>query len=452
MDDFHPLHIHWKPRRDGGAPLIRDEQRALSSADFAAEVAGLALLFVQKGVGRGDVVATMLPNRIDIVVAMFAAWRIGAAFMPINPALTSAEALYQVADSGSRLILVDAAARDRLTGTTATLLPVDAPPERSAAVLPDAAVAADDTALLIYTSGTTGRPKGVMLSHGNIDAMLHSIHAALRLDGDLSLLVMPLFHVNALLVSILAPLAAGGGACILEHFDRHSFWQSVRDSGANYFSGVPAMYLLLTAERGAIAPAPRLRFAICGAAPMPAQAIGAFEARYAVPVLEGYGLTESTVGATLNPLDGPRRPGSVGRADRQAAPLGIPPCRRTGIRTRSTLRSGVRPRPDRTGHRFPDIRRRAGSHQDRFEHPQMHGCRQRLRQVDHALRPSLERQARQILAVQQHLAPCGLEQSRHGFEQRRFAAAVGPQQRDHVARLQGPHRQVPDDGVMAVGD
>ena len=149
MDDFHPLHIHWKPRRDGGAPLIRDEQRALSSADFAAEVAALALLVVQKGVGRGDVVATMLPNRIDIVVAMFAAWRIGAAFMPINPALTSAEALYQVADSGSRLILVDAAARDRLTGTTATLLPVDAPPERSAAVLPDAAVAANDTALLI---------------------------------------------------------------------------------------------------------------------------------------------------------------------------------------------------------------------------------------------------------------------------------------------------------------
>src|SRR3546814_14502072 len=74
------------------------------------------------------------------------------------------------------------------------------------------------------------------------------------------------------------------------------------------------MYLLLSAERGEIAPAPLLRFAVCGAAPMPAPAIAAFEARYAVPVLEGYGLTESTVGATLNPPDGPRRPGSVGRA------------------------------------------------------------------------------------------------------------------------------------------
>src|SRR3546814_16181015 len=81
--------------------------------------------------------------------------------------------------------------------------------------------------------------------------------------------------------------------------------------------GAPAMYLLLSAERGEIAPAPLLRFAVCGAAPMPAPAIAAFEARYAVPVLEGYGLTESTVGAPLNPLDGPRRPasgGAIGRA------------------------------------------------------------------------------------------------------------------------------------------
>src|SRR3546814_2804827 len=199
---------------------ISDWSSDVCSSDL---VAGLALLLVQKGVGRGYVVATMLPNRLDIMVAMFAAGRLGAAFMPVNPELTRAEALYQVEDSGARLVIVDAATQDRIAGTAAVLLPVDAPPERSAAVLPDGTVAADDTALLVYTSGTTGRPKGVMLSHGNVDAMLRSIHAALRLDGDLSLLVMPLFHVNALLVSILAPLSAGGGAWILERFDRRSF-------------------------------------------------------------------------------------------------------------------------------------------------------------------------------------------------------------------------------------
>src|SRR3546814_10328836 len=119
MRDFHPLHLDPAARRRHGGPLVRDERRALSPADFAAEVAGLALLLVQKGVGRGDVVATMLPNRLDIVVAMFAAWRLGAAFMPVNPELTRAEALYQVEDSGARLVIVDAATQDRIAGTAA---------------------------------------------------------------------------------------------------------------------------------------------------------------------------------------------------------------------------------------------------------------------------------------------------------------------------------------------
>ena len=318
MDDIRLRHIHWRSGHERSSRargfLLRDDRRSLTADGFAAEVAGLAFLFAHKGIGRGDVVASMLPNRLDIVVAMFAAWRLGATFMPINPGLTAGEARYQVEDADCRLILVDADSAARVTATGAVLLPVDARHETGRATLPDMSVAAGETALLIYTSGTTGKPKGVMLSHGNIDAMIGSIHEALALDGDLSLLVMPLFHVNALILSILAPLAAGGSAQIVAAFDRRSFWRTVCGSGASYFSGVPAMYLLLTAEEGEPAPAPALRFAVCGAAPMPASAIGTFEARYGVPIIEGYGLTESTVGAALNPLHGTRRPGSVGQA------------------------------------------------------------------------------------------------------------------------------------------
>src|SRR3546814_19280073 len=86
--------------------------------------------------------------------------------MPVNPELTRAEALYQVEDSGARLVIVDAATQDRIAGTAAVLLPVDAPPERSAAVQPDGAVAADDQALPCLNTGTGGRPKGVEQDHG----------------------------------------------------------------------------------------------------------------------------------------------------------------------------------------------------------------------------------------------------------------------------------------------
>lgn len=312
MLGFHPVHLNWAPQGGSrGVPLIEDDGRRLSRDEFRRAVAGLAGLLSGRGIGRGDVVAAILPNRLEIVVTMFAAWQVGAAFMPVNPALTGDEAGYQLEDSGARIVVVGEATAGIVAGAAAE--PVLAGSWAEGMPGPPASPPPAQTALLIYTSGTTGRPKGVMLSHRNIDAMVRSIHAALRIDGARSLLVMPLFHVNALLVSVLAPLAAGGTVRIMAQFDRRTFWDSVRASGAAYFSGVPAMYILLTDEPGPVLPAPKLRFAVCGAAPMPATAIGAFEARYGVPILEGYGLTESTVGATLNPLDGPRRPGSVGR-------------------------------------------------------------------------------------------------------------------------------------------
>jgi acyl-CoA synthetase (AMP-forming)/AMP-acid ligase II len=312
VPDFQPVHLAWLAAPGDDGILLEDERGALSAAAFGAEVAALAAFLAGRGIGAGDVVATMLPNRIEIVVAMFAAWRLGAALTPVNPALTAGEAGFQLRDSNAKLVIVDEAAAATLAATDAALVPAGS---RAAEPAPtSAAPAPGDTALLIYTSGTTGRPKGVMLSHRNIDAMVRSIHRALPLADSRALLVMPLFHVNALLVSVLAPLAAGGAVRVLDRFDRHGFWQSVRDSRATYFSGVPAMYLLLAGEAGPIAPAPDLRFAVCGAAPMPAEAIAAFEARYGVPILEGYGLTESTVGATLNPIALARRPGSVGRA------------------------------------------------------------------------------------------------------------------------------------------
>lgn len=300
-----------------GAPnalALRDEQRSLNNAAFANAVTALAEFLRERGIGRGDVVGAMLPNRLELVLIMFAAWRLGAAFTPVNPALTLNEAGYQLRDCSAQLVVVDAASAAILAGEPIEKVDVASLPLETQSTPARCEALDSGTALLIYTSGSTGRPKGVMLDHANIAAMIRILRKHLEfLPSDRALLVLPLFHVNALLVSLLTPLAAGGSSVILEKFDRHTFWSAVVSHEATFFSAVPAIFILLNQAPAEEKPdLSRVRFVICGAAPMPAAAISAFESRYGVPLLEGYGLTESTVGATCNPLAGPRKAGTTG--------------------------------------------------------------------------------------------------------------------------------------------
>jgi len=153
----------------------------------------------------------------------------------------------------------------------------------------------------------------VMLTHANLRAMIESLVTAVRLSaGDHSLLVLPLFHVNGLVVGTLAPLAVGGQVSVGPRFDAATFWDVVARVRPTYFSAVPTMYLMLLANPATPRDVSSLRVVFCGAAPMPRHAIGEVERRFGIPLLEGYGLSEATVASTLNPLDGPRKPGTVG--------------------------------------------------------------------------------------------------------------------------------------------
>jgi acyl-CoA synthetase (AMP-forming)/AMP-acid ligase II len=121
-----------------------------------------------------------------------------------------------------------------------------------------------------------------------------------------------LFHVNAIMVNVVA-LAVGGSTYIAERFDLDGFWGLVEQHRPTFFSAVPAIYYFLTLLPEDVEPdVSSLRFAICGAAPMPAEAITAFEGRYGIPIIEGYGLSETTVALTFNTIED-RRPGTVGR-------------------------------------------------------------------------------------------------------------------------------------------
>jgi long-chain acyl-CoA synthetase len=284
---------------------IADDTVTLSNAQFHARVDAAASVLHRAGVRPDDVVAVVLPNRVDLVVVLFAAWRLGAAVTPVNPGLTDDDIRYQVEDSGA-VVVIGESDRPAVTLDVAALAQ-DAGPVAAAA-------SSDGLALIIYTSGTTGKPKGVLLGHENLAAMCSMIIESISLnETDHSLLILPLFHVNGIVVSVLSPLLAGGRTTIAGKFSASGFFDTVEGVRPTYFSAVPAIYAMLVAQPDGPRPdSSSLRVAICGAAPMPAELIARFEQRFGVPIVEGYGLSEGTCASTLNPIAGQRKPGTVG--------------------------------------------------------------------------------------------------------------------------------------------
>ncbi|TQC43027.1 AMP-dependent synthetase [Rhodococcus sp. WS4] len=298
---------------DPHGPAVSDATGSLTNAQLLGRVRAAARHLQDLGIGPGQVVALKLTNRSEFVVLLFAAWRLSATITPVNPTLTEIEVARQLSDSAARLLVVEYSATP--VGDIATLAvgelfqeatESDPTPHADAAAL----------ALLIYTSGTTGVPKGVMLDHANIDSMAQMGLEALQLGpADRCLLILPLFHVNGIVVSVLTPLLAGASVTIAGRFDLRTFFELVESEHPTYFSAVPTIYNLLAALPDDVRPdTSSLRFGICGAAPAPPQLLTRFEARYGCPILEGYGLSEGTCATTLNPIAGPRRAGTVGIA------------------------------------------------------------------------------------------------------------------------------------------
>jgi long-chain acyl-CoA synthetase len=290
------------------APCITDDTVQLDNAQFAERVARAAAALARLGVGAGDVVAVALPNRIELVTTLFAAWRLGAAATPVNPALTPPEMQYQIDDAGAKVVIGDGLDLD------AAVVEVGELAEESSLVPEPAAVDPAALALLIYTSGTTGKPKGVMLDHANIAAMCDMARAGLGITAaDHGLLILPLFHVNGIVIGTLTPLLAGGRVTIAGRFSPKTFLGLVEQVRPTYFSAVPAIYAMLTSMPEAeTADTSSLRLVVCGAAPMPAELISRVEGTLGVVLVEGYGLSEGTCASTLNPYDGVRKPGTVG--------------------------------------------------------------------------------------------------------------------------------------------
>ncbi len=306
---------HWEQQR-GPRRCLTDEATSLTYDQVRRRTDVIAAQLRAAGIGAGDVVAVMLPNRVELVLVLFAAWRLGATATPVNPAFTETEADHQFLDSGARLVVNTGpdAPNAGLPTIAVSDLDVERDTHDDLPPVPGDDDARASTALLIYTSGSTGRPKGVILTHANLAAMAAQMVRHFELTAeDHCLLILPLFHVNAIMVSVLSPLSVGAQTTMMSAFAPEPFLALLAEERPTYFSGVPTIFARLAALPPEVIPdTTSLRFAVCGAAPTTEELLRRCEERFGFVMVEGYGLTEATCASTCNPIRGTRKIGTVG--------------------------------------------------------------------------------------------------------------------------------------------
>ena len=304
--------------------------RVWTYTEFDRVVNRTANLLCSRGIGKGDVVSLLLPNSAEYIIAYFACWKIGAIAGPINSLLKSEEVAWAVGNSESKLLLANWPDGVLPAGVpTVTLDQIETATKDFSETLGPCDLHQDDEAIIIYTSGTTGKPKGCLLTHGNLIANARQITEWMGFGPDDRLLtVMPLFHMNAVSVTTMTPLVAGGSTVVAPKFSASKFWSWIEKYQITSFGSVATMLSMLLARslesevagfeqndlKTRDSRLETLKFAMCGSAPVPAEVLKQFEETFGCLVIEGYGLSESTCRSTFNPPNKNRRPGSCGQA------------------------------------------------------------------------------------------------------------------------------------------
>jgi acyl-CoA synthetase (AMP-forming)/AMP-acid ligase II len=304
-------------------------QLQVHARDFAARLDAL-------GLAPGDKVAFLLPNGYWTTVIFLATMYAGRVVVPLNAVAGTENLRYVLEHSDCKLLFADATLQDKYADALSGLpervrliaTDVDRGPQWPESVtasdtLAPPPVARDDIGVLIYTSGTTGKPKGVLLSQANaIAGGRNTAGAHLLGPEDRALCVLPLYHINGEMVTVMGPLVSAGSVVMPHRFSASSFWPLLAEYACSWFSVVPTIiaYLLEEAERRgfdrrAHGGLPRLRFGRSASAPLAPEMHRAFEQRFGVPVVETMGLTETAAQILSNPMPPePPKYGSPGRA------------------------------------------------------------------------------------------------------------------------------------------
>jgi long-chain acyl-CoA synthetase len=271
-------------------------------------------------VNPGDRVALWLRNRPEFVVALFAILRVGGIVVPINNFLKAEEVAFMLEDAGIRVLMTESDLApavpllltripqletllvEELPGDIQDLPPGEQLPQRQAS----------DLAFIIYTSGTTGKPKGAMLTHGNL---LHNVASCrqvletVQLDGFVVLL--PMFHSFMLCVGILLPLTTGCSIVLIKSLQPlKSLIEEIMRGRGTILPAIPQFFRTMATHQ--VPTELPLRLCVSGAAPLPVETLKQFSRKFPFPLVEGYGLSEASPVVSINPIHGKLKPGSIG--------------------------------------------------------------------------------------------------------------------------------------------
>ena len=331
-------------------------ESSYSYAEFLDKVNRVSNMLWRLGVRQGDKVAVFMSNSPQFLWSYFGIMQLGAVMIPINIHLKTDEVGYILRNSESMALFASGdclrQAQHLLTDGKLDLSllawdyprdfsreiePVrffDVPPlleEEKGQLRPEIAslpLEPDDVAQIMYTSGTTGRPKGAMLTHHNMIIDAHWIANWNRLEeDDRAMCVMPLFHINGQIVTVMTPLYHGGSLVLPGKFSVSNFFKHVAAYGVTYTGTVATMLSMLLNKKASEGKpeGSRLKIVFCGSAPVPQKVQVEFEKTFRVPVIEGYGMTETTCRSTFNPLP-PRGEELLGESDgyRKIGSVGLP--------------------------------------------------------------------------------------------------------------------------------
>ncbi|WP_066394725.1 fatty acid--CoA ligase family protein [Neobacillus mesonae] len=296
------------------------------------------------GVKQGDHIALLLGNSPQFVISLYGALRLGATVIPINPIYTEDEIGY-ILKNGDVKVVVGVDLMIPLAEKVHRLLPkvehyiiceteqndykekiveelsVYSKMKSFTEVITSGDISFqgptledNDTALILYTSGTTGKPKGAMLTHKNLYSNAKDIGDYLKINHDDRVITaLPMFHVFCLTVALNAPLLSGAAILIVPKFSPKEIFRLAKQYEATVFAGVPTMYnFLYQYSDGNAEDFKSFRLCISGGASLPVALLQNFETKFNVLISEGYGLSEASPVTCFNPLDRPRKPGSIG--------------------------------------------------------------------------------------------------------------------------------------------